>query len=161
MSRPISRKQQVISTRQQVDAAKLDIISQVYEDKLGTQIAKIVSALGESLSAANYQAFRAELVGLDPAQRLTICKKWLSMTLVLQAAVRKNGSADDMPGGQAAFRFYKAIEDARNFGWVIQDARKYLAVVNFAYWGLSDVDEDGQAFGEDYVPFLGDAQDES
>ncbi len=119
----------------------------------GAWISAIVSELAGLLNDADYRAFRSELNGLDLGQRLTVCKKWLSMVLVLKAALWKNRARRTSPMGAGAFRFYKAVDDARACGWTIQDSRAYTAKVDFVYWGKADVDESGQVFDDNYVPF--------
>lgn len=145
-------KQQAISTRQIKEAGAMKAFASA-DNGRGARISAIVAELAGLLSDADYQAFRSELNGLDLGQRLTVCKKWLSMTLVLRAAIWKNKACNTSPMGVGAFRFYKAVEVARACGWTIQDAREYSAVVDFAYWGKAGVDESGQAFDDSYVPF--------
>ena len=145
-------KQQEIKVRQIKEAGAVESFAAA-DNGTGAQISAIVAELAGLLSDVNSPACRSELTGLDLGQRLTVCKKWLSMVYVLRAAETKNRVSQDMPGGRAAFSFYKRIEDARACGWTIQDSRSYTAKVDFAYWGKADVDESGQAFDDAYVPF--------
>lgn len=152
MTRPISRKEQARIVTRQTDIDAMEAYAAA-DNGAGAKISAIVAGLSNLLSDANYQAFRKELVGLDLGQRLAVCKKWLSMVLVMKAAISKNAARQNVPGGRAAFSFYKRIEDARACGWTIQDAHEYSAVVKFAYWSKADIDESGRPFDDSYTPF--------
>jgi len=133
----LTRKQQRIAIYHQIDADEMAAIDKANADQIGTKIAEYVNLLGELLDESAYKALRTELVGKVSLKRLAICKKWMSLLLLVDAAEKRKRALPGNPGGMACYKFHKAVEDARACGWVVVTL-PYSAQFEMIYWGKEE-----------------------
>jgi hypothetical protein len=136
MTRPITYRQQKIANRHQTEAAAMDAHAEASRGP-GARVSQLVNDLDILLGDAEYKAFRQELTGLDLSERLAVCKKWMSLLLLVDATERRSRALPGNPNGIACYKFHQAVEIARVCGWVVVTL-PYSHKVEMVYWPESE-----------------------